>query len=201
MSKLRDDEMRWMEGCFSHKGTSQIPQAVNKCLFLSKEAKQLYSSLCQHMYGEKRYSYPSQALLMLELDVAPATLNEYLKELREQKMIRTTFLPAGNLKYILEDIWRPFCLRHSEWIWLLIEEVRKTKDLTYQQIKKDVKKYRNSELYNEVVSSFNGHEHIQLLFEWFSNKWELKGVVNFDEVKSRVTFSLEKNVTLSEDGT
>ncbi|MBD0383306.1 hypothetical protein [Paenibacillus sedimenti] len=38
----------------------------------------------------------------------------------------------------------------------------------------DVKEYRQSELYSEIVRSFNGNEHLQRLYIWFGEKWGVK---------------------------
>ncbi|OPH52174.1 hypothetical protein BC351_33110 [Paenibacillus ferrarius] len=54
MSKLTDHELSWAKERFHNYGTSSIPSAVSNCLFLSPGAKQLYSNLCQHAYGEKK---------------------------------------------------------------------------------------------------------------------------------------------------
>ncbi|WP_144028532.1 hypothetical protein [Paenibacillus ferrarius] len=105
-------------------------------------------------------------------------------------MITTQKASYGNLIYTVEKIWNPFCLIHSEWIWLLINEVHKSKGISYEKIKRVIKEYQQSELYNEIVYHFNGNEHLQLLYKWFGEKWGVNPIVEFDEEESKVTVSL-----------
>lgn len=197
MSRLTDDELNIMKHYFKNTGTSQSPVVVDRCLFLSVGAKQLYSNLCQYAYGSKKSCYPSQALLMMELGTAPATLNKYLDELREGQLIMTSKYYNGALLYTIEDVWRPICLHHSEWVWKIIELIRCAPDpssrISNMQIKKAVDEYKRSALCKEInciLDGENGSDSVKRLSEWFGKRFGVRIISTFDSWK--VTLSTEE---------
>ncbi|MEK4140079.1 hypothetical protein [Paenibacillus sp. FSL L8-0333] len=197
MSRLTDNELNNSKHYFKNSGTSQSPVVVDRCLFLSVGAKQLYSNLCQYAYGNKKSCFPSQTLLMMELGIASATLNKYLDELREGQLIITTRYYNGTLLYTIEDVWRPICLHHSEWIWKIIELIRSDPDpssrISNKQIKKTVDEYKRSALCKEISCKLDGdnaNDNVKRLSEWFGKRFGVRIISTFDSWK--VSLSIEE---------
>ncbi|MGG1615624.1 hypothetical protein [Paenibacillus sp. NRS-1781] len=189
MSRLTDQEFSQVQHYFVNKGTSQSLVAIDRCIFLSIGAKQLYRNLCQYAYGNKKTCYPGQALLMLELGISSATLDKYLDELREVGLITTSRYSKGTLLYKLENVWEPFCLHHSEWIWMMIELIRSDPDsysrVSNTQIKKIVYEYKRSELYNDSFDYCNENmgEYVQRICDWFSERLGMRINSTFNDWK------------------
>ena len=72
-----------------HSGYGYIPKSVMRCKNISIQAKAIYAYLISFA-GRKSEAYPSRKLMCYDLNVSQDTLNKYLKELIEQKLISKT---------------------------------------------------------------------------------------------------------------
>lgn len=72
-----------------HSGYGYIPKSVMRSKNISIQAKAIYAYLISFA-GRKLEAYPSRKLMCYDLNVSQDTLNKYLKELIEQKLISKT---------------------------------------------------------------------------------------------------------------
>lgn len=132
------------------KDAENLQFIVNRCLFLSIEAKQLYNNLSQYMKGDKKGGSPSQAQVMLELNLTPGMLRQYLDELRTQGMIETVSTTTGVVNFTVAEVVFPMCLKHSELIWRAISSAQAS-SIPYESIVNDVNEYRQSDVCNKIM--------------------------------------------------
>lgn len=110
-----------------NKGHTLSFSKVNRCYFLSAEAKQLYHNICDYAWGAKRECRPSQATLRAELGWGRHSMDKYLNELRVAGLIMTE--KRGNkmpLLYRLNELHRCEAIIHSE----VVHQIRETLGMT-----------------------------------------------------------------------
>ncbi|WP_426455481.1 helix-turn-helix domain-containing protein (plasmid) [Paenibacillus sp. S-38] len=123
---------------------------VNRCYFLSAEAKQLYHNLCSYAWGNKRDCSPCQTTLRTELGWSKYTLDTYLNELRNAGLVWSTTQGVKKpLVYNLADLSTVPAIVHSE----IVHEIRK--DLiggSNEEFYRALKAYKDSELYKRFLA-------------------------------------------------
>lgn len=102
-------------------GFTQVHSKVDRCYFLSSDAKALYHNLSQYAYNGSKECFPSQALLRAELGWSKHSVTKYVEELRQKGFIKTIRNPARPLMYLLEELHQVPVLVHSE----IVHEIRK----------------------------------------------------------------------------
>lgn len=135
-----------------NKGYTISYNKVNRCLFLSSGAKQLYQNLCSHAMEED--SFPTQAMLRLELGWSRQTLNLYLNELKEYGFI----VQKSNGKnkpaiYELVELHNIPLLIHSELVYGFIKEYNIVQTDVLDKMYQIINKYKKSALFKEVQNS------------------------------------------------
>lgn len=170
-----------------NKGYTISYNKVNRCLFLSCGAKQLYLNLCA--YAMESESFPNQALLALELGWSRPTLNTYLNELKEYGFI----VQKSNGKnkpaiYELVELHKVPLLIHSELVHSFIREYNIVQTDILDKMYQIVNEYKESDLFKEVQSSDNVLSYKDRIYDYFysrlfgkeknEEKQELQKVIN-----------------------
>jgi len=135
-----------------NKGYTISYNKVNRCLFLSSGAKQLYQNLCS--YAMEEDSFPTQALLRLELGWSRQTFNSYLNELKEYGFIRQK--SNGKNKpaiYELVELHNISLLIHSELVYGFIKEYNIGQTDVLNEMYNSINEYKESDLFKEVQNS------------------------------------------------
>ncbi len=161
-----------------NRGHSLSYAKVNRCLFLSDAAKQLYHSLCDYAYGERKDCYPSQALLRLGLGWSKQTLSNHLKELEKMGFITIEKEGFGKpAKYNLQELHKIPALYHSE----IIYSIRPTSTEELEKFYTAVAEYKKSDLCREVMESANPLAYMEQIKLWFKTFLGLDNTSNSSE--------------------
>lgn len=167
-----------------NKGHSLSYSKVNRCLFISAEAKQLYHNICDYAYGDKRDCYPSHQSLMLELGWGNTKLKDAIKELKDVDLIKVKTIPGKSSIYSIQEIHLVPVLYHSEIIYALINYAREHSIYDIKSFQKKLNEYKKSNLYKEVVESRNPMTFNDEIFNFFFNEsTEVDEPVNVNEPK------------------
>lgn len=164
--RLASTEQEFIYRYGVNRGHSLSFSKVNRCLFLSSQAKQLYANLCDYVFEGKNDCYPSQATLRLGLGWSKGTLNTYLTELREVGLVTCEQQGAGKpLRYVLNELCNVICIRHSEMVYSL----RPSTSAEIEKFHSKVNDYRQTELFKEMQQS----PDLDRIKSWFSTPDEL----------------------------
>lgn len=173
-----------------NKGYSLAYTKVERCLFLSSSAKQLYHNLS--VYAMNDEDFVNQAMLRLELGWSKQTLTQYLNELKEWGFIESDEETKNKPKeYRLAELNKIPLLIHSELIYCFLKQykIEKTKDI--EKFLNILGEYRNSSLFTEVQNSGDIIAYKEEVFKWFYTKFfneenntiQLPSVWNLDNVE------------------
>lgn len=152
-----------------NRGHSLSYSKVNRCLFISAEAKQLYHNICDYAYGDKRDCYPSHQSLMFELGWGNTKLKEVIKELRDVSLIDVKSVPGKSSVYVIREINLVPTLYHSEMIYALAKYARENSIYDTKAFQKKVGDYKKSDLFKEVSTSNNPTTFKEVIFDYFFN--------------------------------
>lgn len=133
--KLVSNEQDFIYNFGVNKGHTLSFSKVNRCYFLSAEAKQLYHNICDYAWGSKRECRPSQATLRAELGWGRHSMDKYLNELRAAELILTE--KRGNqqpLLYKLNELHRSQAIVHSEVVHQVREALAISGDLFHSAL-------------------------------------------------------------------
>lgn len=155
---------------------------VNRCLFLSSDARQLYINICSYAYGDKRECFPSQTRLRTQLGWSKQTLTNYIQELKEAGLIETTKRAGKPTLYYLRELHRIPVLIHSE----IVYDIEKS-FVNEELFNKAVAEYKKSSLFKEVSKADNPIEYLEKICEWFNS------FLDGDVKETRVTMNVEES--------
>lgn len=117
--RLASEEQSFIYQYGVNLGFTMSFRKVDRCYFLSSEAKQLYRNLCAYAYSGS--CFPSQNALRAELGWGKQKMSAYLNELREKGFISTSQpKPEKPLIYNILPLHTIPCLFHSE----LLHQIR-----------------------------------------------------------------------------
>ncbi|MFF2480261.1 helix-turn-helix domain-containing protein [Paenibacillus sp. NPDC058071] len=143
---------------------------INRCYFLSAEAKQLYHNICDYAWGDKRNCHPSQSILRLELGWSRSSMDKYMKELRESGLIHCESLGVNKpLLYHIAELRTVPCIVHSELIHRVKEELGVKPDDFYPAMA----------AYKKFIRSSNGHYNTydaDRIAPWFAHYFRERGI-------------------------
>jgi hypothetical protein len=133
---------------------------VNRCYFLSAEAKQLYHNICDYAWGAKRECRPSQTTLRTELGWGRHSMDKYLNELRDADLVLTQ--EQGYMKpliYQINELHQCNKIIHSE----VVHQVREELSVAGDVFLKALEAYRDT-----IMSSSNRLiPSKEMVKEWF----------------------------------
>lgn len=161
------DEKDFIYNFGVNKGYSTSYSKINRCYFLSSEAKQLYHNISDYAYGGKRDCFPSQTILKAELGWGNIKFDNALEELKEAGFITTTSRAGKPLLYRINELHKIQMLVHSE----LIHAVRKE----YQDMDEFfplLAKYKESDICSEVSKAMNPFDFKENIYGWFEEELE-----------------------------
>ncbi len=178
-----------------NKGHTLSYSKVNRCLFLSPGAKQLYHNLCEYAFDGKRDCYPSQATLCLQLGLSKTTIKEYTDELKDAGLIEITQERIGKpYHYHIVELHMIPMLVHSEAVYMAISLFKKFR----WEVTEAVSLYSNTELFRKA--SKEPVEHQQQINDWFAEYFNLLAMEdpNRNEITAEATpaVSVEKRLAL-----
>jgi biotin operon repressor len=146
-----------------NRGHTLAYSKVNRCLFLSSEAKLLYLCICEYAYSDRRDCFPNQASLRLHLGWSRSTLSKYTKELRRVGLIQIKQERIGsNYVYHIPELSTVSTLVHSEVVYLVLEAFKGRDNLV-----EAVEAYAKSDLFSSVTSC-SSVTHTARLTRWFA---------------------------------
>lgn len=158
-----------------NKGYIQFCNKVNKCLFLSCGAKQLYCVLYSYVINEG--NFPNQAMLSLELGVNKNTFYRYLNELENFKFIEKKIDNKNKfLTYLINEVQNIPLIVHSELIYKFIKNNEIINDNLLNKMITALNKYKTSDLFKEVMSNENILNYEDVISDYLYN--EVFGVPN-----------------------
>jgi hypothetical protein len=147
-----------------NKGHTLSYSKVNRCLFLSPGAKQLYHNVSEYAYNDKRDCFPSQAALRLQLGWSKPTLKDYTDELRAAGLITVTQKHVGaTYNYHLVELHMVPILAHSETVYEFIEPFKYEGD----DLLETVSAYRESDLFRKAEN--DPTEYREQIREWIES--------------------------------
>lgn len=146
-------------------GFTQVHSKVDRCYFLSSDAKALYHNLNQYAYNGSKECFPSQALLRAELGWSKNSVTKYVKELREKGLISTIRNTGRPLMYLIEELHKVPVIAHSE----IVHEVRKE---LFGADEREVftnalEVYKVSDEFKITSSVDNPLDYRELVYQWF----------------------------------
>lgn len=160
--RLASSEQEFIYRYGVNRGHSLSFSKVNRCLFLSSQAKQLYNNLSDYVFEGKNDCYPSQATLRLGLGWSRGTLNTYLNELKEKGLVECEQQGAGKpLRYILKELCTVPCIIHSE----LVYSLKPTTSEEIDSFQKKVNEYMQTDLFNEMQQN----PDLEKIKSWFTS--------------------------------
>lgn len=166
--KFANSETEFVLNGYVNRGFTQTPNKVNKCLFMSAVAKQVYNCILSYAYQADR-CYPSQDTLCAELDLSKPSLIKYLKELVGHGFITTYKNNGRNSEYCINELHKLPVVLHSE----LIHLIRKAnKRLFRGNFSAIVAEYKKSDVYKEVAESDNPAKLFGKINLWFRDNYE-----------------------------
>lgn len=142
-----------------NRGYSLSYSKVDRCLFLSSDAKQLYRNICSYAYGDKRNCFPSQQSLKLELGWGNDKFNNVLDELRDFGLIITENRRGHSLIYKIVELNKVPVLIHSEIIYTVREQC--------SDFFSKLREYKSTELYS--LANKEPLKYREQIIQWFSN--------------------------------
>lgn len=148
-----------------NKGFSMSYSKVNRCYFLSSNAKQLYHNICDYAYGGRRDCFPSQNTLRAELGWSKQTIVTYTKELVDLGFISTKRRQGKSMLYHIHELHRIPALVHSE----IVHEIRVSLAGDRDDFFQALEDYKESELCQEIMKCPNPLERKHEIIQWFSN--------------------------------
>ncbi|MCX7748210.1 MAG: helix-turn-helix domain-containing protein [Clostridia bacterium] len=178
--ELNKDVLKYMKDNFHNNGYTTKTSALDMCLFLSLEAKQLYSTLSQYCYGKKRECNPSQSRLAFQLRTTRQRINKYVNELREKGIIYTTFNSDGSLTYYLKQIETISIIQHSEIVYKILHDFKAVFD---EKLEKIIKQYQESELFITIELSSEPERFKNKIYDWFTSKIDKNSVKSVAQKK------------------
>lgn len=145
-------------------GFTESYSKVNRCYFISSEAKQLYYNIKEYAYHGKRDCFPGTDTLRAELGWSKERLSKYLKELNDVGLVTSKKRFGKTTVYTIEELHSITALVHSE----LVHEIR---TIYYKGKSEDFCKalthYKKSELFDEVTKAENPIEYKEKIAKWF----------------------------------
>lgn len=150
-------------------GFTQIHSKVDRCYFLSSDAKALYHNLNQYAYNGSKECFPSQALLRAELGWSKHLMTKCVDELRQKGFVSTHRNPGSSLVYTLEELHTIPAIVHSEIVHELRKEFFSSTDR--EQFATALADYKESELFVKVVGSPDPTVYQESIREWFM-RWQ-----------------------------
>lgn len=151
-----------------NKGYTMAYTKINRCYFISSEAKQLYTNIGEYAYHGKRECFPGQESLRQELGWSKPTLSNYLNELRVTGLVTTKHQNfGGTLVYTLHEIHKIPVLVHSEMVHSIREGCGTETDFY-----KALELYKKSGLCTTVSNSPDPTMFRDEVGEWFKEALE-----------------------------
>lgn len=146
-------------------GFTQIHSKVDRCYFLTSDAKALYHNLNQYAYNGSKECFPSQALLRAELGWSKNSVTKYVEELRKKGFIKTIRHPGRPLMYLLEELHTVPVIAHSE----IVHEIRKELFGSDERevFANSLADYKDSEVYTTVSQESDPNAHKDKVRQWF----------------------------------
>lgn len=150
-----------------NRGFQTSTQKVDRCLFLSSDAKQLYRNICHYAYGDRRGCFPGQATLRLELGWSRGLMSKILKELIDLGFIATSSRGANKtLCYHIKELNLVPILYHSE----IVHGLKPANSVEVEAFSALLDEYKSSELYAKVNSSGVPNQFSDEIKAWFSER-------------------------------
>lgn len=150
-----------------NKGHSLSYSKVNRCLFLSSDAKQLYHNICDYAYGDKKDCYPSHTSLLIELGWGSTKLKQVMAELKASNLITTKAVVGKPTVYNITDLNNVTMLYHSETVYAVISSYKGNRMVTHELLLCLVNKYKESVLFTEVSASSKPTDYREQINKWF----------------------------------
>lgn len=163
---FENDEKQFIYGEGVNKGHSLSYSKINRCLFLSLGAKQLYTNISEYAYNGKRNCFPSQISLMVQLGLSRNSIQKYTDELKNFGLIKITRTGGGNYVYHLQELHLVKALVHSEVVYNALD-LFKSKG---EEVIKALDEYKQSDLCknaNEEPSFFQRN-----IYDFFRHYFE-----------------------------
>ncbi len=175
-----------------NKGHTLSYSKVNRCLFLSPGAKQLYHNLCEYAYDGKRDCYPSQATLCIQLGISKTTIKEYTNELRNAGLITVTQERVGTpYNYHLVELHTAPALAHSEAVYIAIEPYKGRR----WEVAEAIPLYMASSIYQ--LASTEPVKYQKQINDWFAKYFERLSIENINNHSQEApVMSIEKRLDL-----
>jgi hypothetical protein len=165
--KLMNKESEFIHNYGVNRGYQTSAQKVDRCLFLSSDAKQLYRNICHYAYGDRRGCFPSQATLRLELNWSRSLMSKVLSELIELGFITTSNRGASRtLCYHITELNLIPSLYHSE----IIHELKPNDSVKVEEFDKLLDEYKGSELCAIVDKSGVPTQYVSEIKGWFEKR-------------------------------
>ncbi|WMT39268.1 helix-turn-helix domain-containing protein [Paenibacillus sp. D2_2] len=146
-------------------GFTQVHSKVDRCYFLTSDAKALYHNLNQYAYNGSKECFPSQALLRAELGWSKHSVTKYVEELRQKGFIKTIRNPGRPLMYILEELHTISSLVHSEIVHEIRKELFSIDDREMFVIA--LIEYKESDVHSKVLNVPDPTTYKELIRQWF----------------------------------
>jgi hypothetical protein len=163
---FKSDEKQFVFKFGVNKGYTIAYTKVERCLFLSSNAKQLYHNLCIYAMGEE--DFVNQAMLRLELGWSKQTLTQYLNELKGYGFIESIEVARNKpCEYKLVELNKIPLLTHSELIYCFLKQYKIEKSSDVEKFFSVLSKYKESSLFNEVQNSSDILAYKDKIFKWF----------------------------------
>jgi hypothetical protein len=153
--KFASSEKEFLYNEGPNRGHSLTYSKVNRCLFLSSEAKQLYTNISEYAFNGKRDCFPSQLALRLQLGWCKNTIRKFTYELRDARLIALERTGGGNYVYHLSELHTIPTVAHSEFVHEVLEQYRKEHG---ENTFKALETYKKTSLCDKANKNPVGHE-------------------------------------------
>lgn len=177
-----------------NRGHSLSYSKVNRCLFISSEAKQLYHNICDYAYGDKRDCFPSHQSLLFELGWGQTKLKEVIKELKESNLIKVKNIPGKSSIYSIQELHKVPALYHSEIIYAVINLLKSRNSYDHKDFIKKFNEYKKSDLFKEVVESGDPTKYSDILMNHFCSIKEESEQMDEPSIKEESKQSSEPSI-------
>lgn len=173
-----NDEKTFIYSDGLNKGHTLSYSKINRCLFLSMGAKQLYNNISEYAYNGKRNCFPSQTSLMIQLNLSRNSIQKYTDELKESGLISVTRTGGGNYVYHLQELHTVKALLHSELVYSALEVFKSKGESILEAVeeykKSDVCKYSSEDpihFRDDVYSFFHNYFDHQTKENQYKDLW------------------------------
>lgn len=181
--QFASSEKEFIHNFGPNRGYTESYSKINRCYFLSSDAKQLYYNIRDYAY-HGRDCFPGTETLRAELGWSKEKLSKYLKELIDKGFITVSRRFGKPSVYTIQELHTIPVLVHSE----IVHEIR----LRYNnssEFFEALAKYKQSELCEKVMKAGNPLDYTSEINEWFDKEISsahAEGVTDHLPVKEKV---------------